>query len=218
MHPITLRVTVTLDGLDAWEGREVATVVRTKRRPRAAAPTSPAARVAYANEVADALSTAVRNRLVHLGEAGSPIERLGDPGEIAEQWSALLPIQPSPLAELTGPFYDTAGLRRWLGISRQALDSRIRNRTVLALATGSGQRVYPAWQWRPDRTPVPHLAVVLKVLLAGARDPWTVALWLTAPVDHGDGRTVAAWQWLDEGADPASVLAEASTDAARWAS
>jgi hypothetical protein len=172
----------------------------------------------YADDVADALRREIRNRLVHLSETGAAIERLGDPNEVAELWVSMLPIEPSPLAELTGPFYDTSGVRKWLGITRQALDSRAKNGTILALVTNSGQRVYPAWQWRANRQAIPHLAEVLQPLLGGARDPWTVALWMSAPVDHGDGREIAAWQWLDEDGDPQAILAEAHADAARWAS
>lgn len=168
----------------------------------------------YADDVADALRRAVRNRLMH---AGSAIKQLGDPEQLAQQWASMLPLAPSPMEDLTGPFYDTAGLRSWLGITRQALDSRARNGTLLALTTGEGQRVYPAWQWRNDRTTIPHLAEVLQPLLAAARDTWIVALWMTAPVDHGDGREIAAWKWLDEGNDPEPVVSEARADAARWA-
>lgn len=173
---------------------------------------------ASASTFADALQREVRNRLVHLAESGAPLDHLGKPEEVAEQWAAMLPLAPSPLEELTGPFYDTTGLRSWLGVTRQALDSRVRHHTLLALTTGDGSRVYPAWQWRTDKSTIPHLAEVLQPLLRGAPDPWTVALWMTAPVDWGNGDELPAWQWLDQDNDPQPILDEARADAARWAS
>lgn len=173
---------------------------------------------ASASAFANALRREVRNRLVHLAESGAPLEHLGRPEEVAEQWAAMLPLAPSPLKELTGPFYDTTGLRSWLGVTRQALDSRVRHQTLLVLTTGDGSRVYPAWQWRPDKSTIPHLAEVLQPLLRGARDPWTVALWMSTPVDWGSGEKMAAWKWLDHGRNPQPVLDEARADSARWVS
>lgn len=175
-----------------------------------------AAALAQLNELADQVSRAVRNRLVHIDP--QVLQQLGPAQEVAESWAARLPLTPSPLEDLTGPFYDTPSLRKWLGVTRQALDSRARHGSILALTTGDGTRVYPAWQWRTDKSTVPHLAEVLPPLLAGSHDPWTVALWMSAPVDWGDGREVPAWKWLDENGDPTPVLAEARADGARWAS
>ncbi len=182
----------------------------------AVVPKFDAAAIAQINELADQLARAVRNRLVHIDPQA--LQQLGPAREIAESWAAQLPLTPSPLEELTGPFYDTPSLRKWLGVTRQALDSRARHGSILALMTGDGTRVYPAWQWRADKSTVPHLAEVLPPLLAGSHDPWTVALWMTAPVDWGDGREVPAWKWLDEDLDPTPVLDEARADGARWAS
>jgi hypothetical protein len=175
-----------------------------------------AARADLLDELSDQLARAVRVRLERVDPQA--LRRLGPAREVAESWAQLLPLASSPLEDLTGPFYDTSSLRRWLGITRQALDSRARHGRILALTTGDGSRVYPAWQWRADKSPVPHLGEVLSLLLGGARDPWTAALWLTAPVDWGDGAEVPAWRWLDAGRDPAPVLEEARADSSRWAS
>lgn len=175
-----------------------------------------AAGLAQLNELTDQVARAVRNRLTHIDPRA--LQRLGPAHEVAESWAAQLPLTPSPLEDLTGPFYDTPSLRKWLGVTRQALDSRARHRSILALTTGDGTRVYPAWQWRTDKSTVPHLAEVLPPLLDGSHDPWTVALWMSAPVDWGDGREVPAWKWLDDDRDPTPVLDEARVDGARWAS
>ena len=168
------------------------------------------------DELSDQLAKAVRARLEHVDLQA--LRLLGPAHEVAESWARQLPLTPSPLEDLTGPFYDTGSLRKWLGVTRQALDSRARHGSILALTTGDGTRAYPAWQWRSDKSTIPHLGEVLSLLLAGARDPWTAALWMTSPIDWGDGEEVSAWQWLDAGRDPAPVLGEARADSARWAS
>ena len=168
------------------------------------------------DERSNQLAKAVRARLEHVDPQA--LRLLGPAHEVAESWARQLPLIPSPLERLTGPFYDTPSLRKWLGVTRQALDSRARRGSILALTTGDGTRVYPAWQWRSDKSTVPHLAEVLPLLLAGAHDSWTAALWMTSPVDWGNGDKVPAWQWLDAGRDPAPVLGEARADGARWAS
>lgn len=175
-----------------------------------------AAANAQINELSVQLARAVRKRLARVDPHA--LQQLGPAREVAETWAEQLPLTPSPLEDLTGPFYDTPSLRKWLGVTRQALDSRARHGSILALTTGDGARVYPAWQWRTDKSTVPHLGEVLPLLLAGSRDPWTAALWMTSPVDWGDGRAVPAWKWLDEDRDPTSVLNEARADGARWAS
>lgn len=62
-----------------------------------------------------------------------------------------------------GPAYDTTGLRKWLGLTRQAVAWRVRGGSRLACATGDGQLVYSAWQIRNDGTTVPQLAAVRKI-------------------------------------------------------
>jgi hypothetical protein len=146
---------------------------------------------------------------------GTPATRLGDPEQLAQRLIAAAPLEPSPLEELTGPFYDTAGLRRWLDVRRQALDSRVRANTLLGLQTGDGTWVYPAWQFTDDRKTIPHLAEVLRALARGTSERWTWALWLTAPNEDWDDKP--AWKWLAEGKDPVPVLRAAHADAARWA-
>lgn len=183
------------------------------RNRTAAAAEAPAALL---DELSDQLARAVRARLERVDP--QTLRLLGPARQVAEAWAEQLPLAPSPLEDLTGPFYDTSSLRKWLGVTRQALDSRARHGSILALTTGDGTRVYPSWQWRADKSTVPHLSEVLPLLLAGARDPWTAALWMTSPVDWGDGHEVSAWQWLDDGGDPTSVLSEARADGARWAS
>jgi hypothetical protein len=136
-----------------------------------------------------------------------------DPAELAEQLLAAVPTR-HDLDRLTGPFYDTAGLTKWLDVSRQALDDRTKKGTLLMCPLQDGTRVYPAWQFRNDRTTVPHLAALLKILRVGAESPWTVATWLRTPLSQLDG--VDPVSWLDRGGEPEAVLAVARADADRW--
>jgi len=139
-----------------------------------------------------------------------------DPSALAERMVASIPTRHEYDA-VAGPFYDTAGLRKWLGISRQALAARVAAGSLLACPTQEGQLVYPAWQFQPDGTTVAHLAEVIKILRPAAATPWTVATWLRTPggenVEGADAVT-----WLSNGGDVTPILAEAREDAARWAS
>lgn len=148
-------------------------------------------------------------------EAKVSPDMLGDPQHLADRVVAAAPSQPSPLEGLTGPFYGTAGLRAWLGVTRQALADRVRGKRLLGMRTGDGTWVYPAWQFTDDRRTIPHLAEVLRALAAGSDEPWTWALWLTAPSEDWQG--LPAWRYLADGGDLAPVLFEARVDAARWA-
>jgi hypothetical protein len=148
-------------------------------------------------------------------DAGVEFSALGDPEQLAERVAAAAPFEPSPLEDLTGPFYNTTALRNWLGTSRQALADRVKANTLLGLRTGDGTWVYPAWQFTNDRQVIPHLSEVLRALAAGTEERWTWALWLSAP--NEDWGEKPAWKWLAEGRDPKPVLAEAHADADHWA-
>jgi hypothetical protein len=87
-----------------------------------------------------------------------------------------------------GAFYDTEGVRTLLArgrepVSRQAVSKR---KSLLALTTGSGRVVYPAFQFQ-GRTPISGLDKVLEVLPETLVSRWTVASWLTSPEVALDG-------------------------------
>jgi hypothetical protein len=84
--------------------------------------------------------------------------------------------------EHLGAFYDSEGVRLLLSrngtrISRQAVHKR---RGLLSLTTGSGQLVYPAFQF-DGRRPTPGLSAVLELLPEDLVSRWTVASWLVSP-------------------------------------
>lgn len=90
----------------------------------------------------EALAAAVRERVearaAELEAQGRTLE-LEDVEELAERMVAALPTV-HPLDEPLAPFYDTAGLVAWLGISRQALFDRVRRGTVLAARTSEDRK------------------------------------------------------------------------------
>jgi hypothetical protein len=124
------------------------------------------------------------------------------------------PANPADLADRVGPFYDGDGVRAVLGVSRTDLAAMSASRKLLSLPTGDGSTVYPAWQFTAGGETTPHLQDVLNALARGTDDAWTWALWLTAPDDDYAGLSAAGW--LRAGRDPAPVLRDAASDAARW--
>ncbi|MDG5481992.1 hypothetical protein [Mycolicibacterium gadium] len=139
---------------------------------------------------------------------------LGSPDDIAASMVAVLPAS-HPFDDVIGPFYDTAGLTRWLDISRQALHQRVKAATVLGCPLDDGTLVYPVWQFLNNGASVPGLAEVLKALHAGTDDPWQIALWLSAPNEDLDG--MPAREWLRNNRSRQRVLALAHQTASRWA-
>ena len=148
----------------------------------------------------------VGERLDALAAAGVPLSSLGAPDDLAERAAAALPAARHPY-DGYGPFYDTTGLTKWLGVSRQALADRVRRGSLLACRTGEGHLVYPAWQFGRDGSLRDGLAPVLRAF-AGV-DGWAVAAWLTTPAPAL--RDMSALDWLVvAGDDRAAVVALAA--------
>ncbi|WP_241387694.1 hypothetical protein [Rhodococcus sp. CH91] len=144
--------------------------------------------------------------------AGTSPDTFADVSAIADAMTAALPSH-HIYDQIVGPFYDTAGLTRWWGISRQAVSKKVATHTLIACQLDEGQWVYPVWQFTSSGTVHPTLIPVWKTLRAAA-DPWTCALWLCAPQDALDGRTAAQWLTEDRPLEP--VLTAARADAQRW--
>lgn len=111
-----------------------------------------------------------------------------------------------------GLLYPLADVATWLGVPIGELTRRAGDRELLCVLTGDGLAALPAWQFLPDRTPIPHLQSVLDAL--DPMDDRTKARWLVTPVEEFD-RT-PSWQSLAEGRDPTPVRQAAAEDAARW--
>ncbi|WP_104132317.1 hypothetical protein [Cryobacterium sp. M91] len=117
-----------------------------------------------------------------------------------------------------GPFYDTAGLSRWLGVSRQAIHKRI-GKTLLAVHTEKNDILYPAFQFTEDGDTLPHLMDAARTLSTGLADEWSIAMWLNTPVDDLDGRSIVECLRAADGgaADVDAALAFARAEASRLA-
>jgi biotin operon repressor len=157
--------------------------------------------------------TAISERLAAAEKVGLRPDDLGEPDAIARRAAAVIPVGHS-FDETAGPFYDTAGLTEWLGISRQAVHKAVRAGRLLGVRTRDRHTLYPVWQFTDDGGTINSLAQVLHVLDAPA-DPWRAALWLGAPAPYLPNQTPAA-TWLARGHDPDRVIAAAREDAARW--
>lgn len=169
---------------------------------------------AFERQVMRELGPRLRDRLQRASDADLSVEVLfGDPATLAETMVASLPAS-HVYNEISGPFYDTAGLTRWLGISRQAVHQRAAKHALLACPTVDGGTVYPAWQFLPNGATIPALPEVLSALADGTDDAWMLALWMQASSDLLDGNRPS--DWLRKGGDPQRVLAMARDTAARW--
>jgi hypothetical protein len=84
---------------------------------------------------------------------------------------------------------------------------------VIALTEGSGERVYPQFQF-VDGRPLPDLAAAHRILSEFASS-WTAAAWCVGPHPELDLDTPCAW--AAAGGDPTVLLLVARRDAARLA-
>jgi hypothetical protein len=117
-------------------------------------------------------------------------------------------LDPSLLwVEHLGGMYDTAAVRSLLGrdgepVSRQAVHKR---KGLMALATGSGRVVYPAFQFR-GRQLVHGLGQVMSELPESLVSRWTLASWFVTPErDLGDRRPIDVLFGQDPGGVEAVV-------------
>ncbi|ROP61439.1 hypothetical protein EDF19_3267 [Curtobacterium sp. PhB115] len=109
---------------------------------------------------------------------------------VAERMLASIPGA-DVLDARVGPFYDTAGLRKWFRMSRQTLDAQARVGDVLCVMSADGFRLYPSFQFDARGILLPRLREVLTGLDPERLDLWGDAVWLNAPADELDGRTPA---------------------------
>ncbi|MCK0091203.1 hypothetical protein HCA61_16765 [Rhodococcus sp. HNM0563] len=164
-------------------------------------------------ELMDLLTRRVHATFRDAREAGVPAEVFDDVEAIAASMAAGLPTA-HVYDLLVGPFYDTGGLTRWWGISRQAVNKAVAAGTVIACRLADdGPWVYPTWQFTAEGTVHPHLITLWKILREAA-DLWTCAVWLRSRQPGLGDRT--AVEWVTDGHPVDTALALASADAERW--
>ena len=165
----------------------------------------------YTDWVLSDLRSALVDRFSELSVAGVT---LPDPHDMADLLGAALPATTPDLdphfADL-GPFYNSDGARQQLGnITKQAVDSRRRTGTILAMQTQDSTWLYPAWQFTGGGAIHDVLVPVLRALRG--MDRWQSGVWLVS--DHPDLDGTSPRQALREGVDPAQVAALAAADRA----
>jgi hypothetical protein len=86
-----------------------------------------------------------------------------------------------------GGAYDLEQVRTLMrGISRQAIDKRVQERSLLAVPGPNNRRAYPTLQFERDGSVVEGLKAVQDALPTG--NPWTVLNFLTRPDDRLNGQ------------------------------
>jgi len=120
--------------------------------------------------------------LVGQAEPGTDPQNLG-------RSAALGAVAGSIWTDELGPFYDSEGVRSLLGnVTKQAVSDRVRRHRLLALRTGSGRLVYPAFQFS-GRAVIDGLGDVLAVVAPDDTESWYVASWLTTADPNLSNRT-----------------------------
>lgn len=121
-------------------------------------------------------------------------------------------------AALVGETLDTAEVRQLLDLTRQALEARRRNGSLLGLASDRSGTRFPAWQFDPVHKRVrPEVASVVAKFRDEAEDitEATIVSWASTNQPDLDGETPVSW--LLAGKDLDRLLVAATRAAARLA-
>lgn len=169
-------------------------------------------------ELTDRVARRLAGRADDLARQGRSLRSLGDPDDLAARMVAALPsVHPFDVA--LGPFYDTAGLIQWLGVTRQALADRVHRGTLLACRTSDGHLVYPLLQFGRGGQVRCGIVDVVGILGRAGADGWAIGAWLTTPTPAFDGDSAVDHLVVHRGSRDAveRVVAVATADAAGWA-
>lgn len=162
-------------------------------RPRTAEKSNPVASLTAVLSTSPrshvSLMTEMLSELTRRDPQGIALGRADDLHQLAEQAADRIIDAAEVWVEHLGTFYDTHGVAELLSrdgekISRQAVHKR---KGLLALTTGNGNVVYPAFQFRGQQ-PAPGLGDVLSLLPEDLVSAWTVASWLRTPEIALDGQ------------------------------
>ena len=162
---------------------------------------------AYVAAVMSRIKTAVQQVVADARATSTPLPAAKELAELLEAGLPRVRDGLDPYFARVGPFYDTAGAQLQLGqITKQAVANRRRDGSILAMQSGDGHWVYPAWQFTGQGALHRNLVPVLKALRG--LDGWTAAVWLVNDhLDLGDRSPRTA---LADGVDP-NVVTELAT-------
>ncbi|MEO8828636.1 hypothetical protein [Lapillicoccus sp.] len=163
------------------------------------------------------VSSQLADRVEDLGRQGRTLRSLGDLDELATRMVAALPTVHPWDSEL-GPFYDTNGLSRWLGVTRQALADRVKRGTLLACRTADSHLLYPVLQFDRVGQVRPGVIEAVGILTRAGADGWAIGTWLTTASVAFDGESVVDYLVVHHGSSEATtrVAAAATADSAAW--
>ena len=119
---------------------------------------------------------------------------------------------------LAGETLDTTQVGGLLDITRQAINKRVKNGTLLALP-GKSTTHFPVWQFDLDRSEVRTVVKdVLQIFASalGELDPYVVTSWATSP-QHEELEGLSPQDWLIKGADEEMLKLSAERAAAALA-
>lgn len=165
---------------------------------------------AYADELSHLLRRSEHRarRGIRVPTSEAIAERQADASSDADS-TATHAIADSALVDTVGPSWSASRLRTELGgVSRQALNQRVKRGTLLGLPTGDGVTVYPVFQFyrRGGRVEVlPGVQAILKELVD--QSAWSVAVLLNTAAPELEGATPVEWERRGGEADRLAELA-----------
>ena len=168
-------------------------------------------------ELMDRVELQLADRADELARQGRSLRSLGTLDDLAARMVAALPSV-HPWDTAIGPFYDTAGLMLWLGVTRQALADRERRGTLLACRTADGHLLYPSLQFGRDGQVRPGVFEAVGEFTRRGVDGWAVALWLTTASEAFEGHSAVDFLVLHRSSAAAvqRVVEVATADAQSW--
>ena len=168
-------------------------------------------------ELLDRVERQLKDRGDELAQQGRSLRSLGELDDLAGRMVAALP-NVHPWDTTIGPFYDTAGLMQWLGVSRQALADRERRGTLLACRTSDGHLLYPVLQFGRNGQVRPGVVDAVGILKRAGADGWAIGTWLTTPSAAFEDDSAVDYLVVHRSSRDAvdRVKAVAAADAATW--
>jgi hypothetical protein len=169
-------------------------------------------------ELLERVEQQLKGRADELAQQGRSLRSLGNLDDLAGRMVAALP-RVHPWDTAIGPFYDTAGLMQWLGVTRQALADRERRGTLLACRTSDGHLVYPVLQFGRNGQVRPGVVDAVGILKRAGADGWAIGTWLTTPSAAFDDDSAVDYLVVHRSSKEAvdRVRAVAAADAGAWA-